>query len=200
MKNKNLKMNLQMFAENGENGENVNGEAKGGTQASNNIDYNKIKNLLDGTLAAKEKTVLNSYFKQQGLSQEEVEKAIATFKTEKEKNTPDVNKLLEDLEKAKKKTNDALIEKEAFLMASKLLVDINTVPYLLKLADLKDIIKEDGSVEKTELEKALKKVVDDVPAFKVKTAFNGFTQVGKEQEKNAQTPSDELLKKAFGVK
>lgn len=50
------------------------------------IDYGKIQQMLDGTLAAKEDTALKAYFKQQGLSQEEVEQAIAAFKAEKAKN------------------------------------------------------------------------------------------------------------------
>ena len=35
------------------------------------IDYDKIQKMLDGTLSAKEDTVLKAYFKQQGLSPEE---------------------------------------------------------------------------------------------------------------------------------
>ena len=41
-----------------------------GQQASPAIDYAKIQQMLDGTLAAKEDTALKAYFKQQGLSQE----------------------------------------------------------------------------------------------------------------------------------
>ena len=37
------------------------------------IDYSKIQQMLEGTLAAKEDTALKAYFKQQGLSQQEVE-------------------------------------------------------------------------------------------------------------------------------
>ena len=47
------------------------------------IDYGKIQQMLDGTLAAKEDTALKAYFKQQGLSQQEVEQAIAAFKQQK---------------------------------------------------------------------------------------------------------------------
>ena len=47
------------------------------------IDYDKIQQMLDGTLAAKEDTALKAYFKQQGLSQQEVEQAISAFKQQK---------------------------------------------------------------------------------------------------------------------
>lgn len=51
--------------------------------AAPQIDYGKIQQMLEGTLAAKEDTALKAYFKQQGLSQQEVEQAIATFKEQK---------------------------------------------------------------------------------------------------------------------
>ena len=59
--------------------------------AAPTIDYGKIQQMLsDGTLAAKEDTALKAYFKQQGLTQQEVEQAIAAFKQQKAANTPDV--------------------------------------------------------------------------------------------------------------
>lgn len=61
--------------------------------ATPQIDYGKIQQMLDGTLAAKEDTALKAYFKQQGLSQQEVEQAIATFKEQKAANQPNVEAL-----------------------------------------------------------------------------------------------------------
>ena len=87
-----LPMNLQLFAEpaGGAGGEGVGGAQtqQQGAQASQQaaspiIDYAKIQQMLEGTLAAKEDTALKAYFKQQGLSQEEVEQAIAAFKQQK---------------------------------------------------------------------------------------------------------------------
>lgn len=64
------------------------------------IDYGKIQQMLDGTLAAKEDTALKAYFKQQGLSQQEVEQAIAAFKQQKAANTPDVGAMQTQLTQA----------------------------------------------------------------------------------------------------
>ena len=94
-----LPMNLQLFAEpaGGAGGEGVGGAQtqQQGAQASQQaaspiIDYAKIQQMLEGTLAAKEDTALKAYFKQQGLSQEEVEQAIAAFKQQKAASQPDV--------------------------------------------------------------------------------------------------------------
>lgn len=92
MKHGRLPMNIQFFAEpeGGAPGNDSNPPVAGGPNASQQIDYEKIQQMLDGTLKAKEDVALKSYFKQQGLSQEEVEQAISTFKAEKAKNTPDV--------------------------------------------------------------------------------------------------------------
>jgi hypothetical protein len=78
-----LPMNLQLFAEpaggaggteplaGGQNQQQT--QTQTGQQASPAIDYARIQQMLEGTLAAKEDMALKAYFKQQGLSQEEVE-------------------------------------------------------------------------------------------------------------------------------
>ena len=50
--------------------------AQGGpNQTPPAIDYAKIQQMLEGTLAAKEDTALKAYFKQQGMSEEEMKQA-----------------------------------------------------------------------------------------------------------------------------
>ena len=67
------RMNLQLFAEpaggaeppaGGQNQQQT--QTQTGQQASPAIDYAKIQQMLEGTLAAKEDTALKVYFKQQG--------------------------------------------------------------------------------------------------------------------------------------
>ena len=55
------------------------------------IDYDKIAQLVSGKQTATEDSVLKGYFKQQGLSQEEMNQAIATFKQQKAASQPDVS-------------------------------------------------------------------------------------------------------------
>lgn len=83
------RMNLQLFAEptGGAGGTEPPAGGKGqqtppatgqqtGQASPPQIDYAKIQTMLEGTLAAKEDTALKAYFKQQGLSQGEVEQAM----------------------------------------------------------------------------------------------------------------------------
>ncbi len=104
------------------------------------VDYAKIKQMLEGTLAAKEDTALKAYFKQQGLSQQEVEQAISAFKAEKAKNQPDVNALQAQLAQAQAAVQKAQIENAAAMAAVSLGMEANTIPYMLKMADLNGVL------------------------------------------------------------
>ena len=112
---KTLPMNLQLFAEGGDGNSDQNAggdngqvghaflmDASGsimhhngqvGQQSGQNnqqtagVDYDKIQAMLDNATAKKENAVLKSYFQQQGLSEEEISQAIATFKENKAQQT-----------------------------------------------------------------------------------------------------------------
>lgn len=150
------------------------------------IDYDKIQQMLDGTLAAKEDTALKAYFKQQGLSQQEVEQAIATFKQQKAAQQPDVagmqnqiNEAQTQLTAAQKMAQQAQIESAATIAAVGLGVDAKTIPYVLKLADFSKVVGTDGSIKAEEVQAALNKVLEDVPALKPQEASGrGFRQIG----------------------
>ena len=143
------------------------------------IDYGKIQQMLDGTLAAKEDTALKAYFKQQGLSQQEVEQAIAAFKQQKAANTPDVGAMQIQLTQAQEAAKQAQIQNVAILAAVSLGIDAKTIPYILKMADLSQAVGQDGKVNEENLKAALNKVLEDVPGLKPQAAgTTGFVQVG----------------------
>ena len=139
-------------------------------QASNTIDYNKIQEMIDGRHAKTEDSILKSYFEKQGLSKDEMESAINTFKTQKANQANAQNKELTDTQASLQKTqleNQRLkIEKKAFEFVDDLNVDNKTMPYLLKMADLSKCADKDGNVLEDTLKTALQKVIDDVPGLK----------------------------------
>ena len=193
-----LPMNLQLFAEpaGGAGGEGVGGAQtqQQGAQASQQaaspiIDYAKIQQMLEGTLAAKEDTALKAYFKQQGLSQEEVEQAIAAFKQQKAASQPDVAAL-----------QQAQMQAAATMAAVSLGIDAKTIPYVLKMADLGQVMGQDGKINDEALKAALNKVLEDVPALKPQTpGSSGFIQVGAASGQQQTQTTDDALKKAFGL-
>lgn len=196
-KNIKMPMRLQFFAQPGAAGsgsstnepETANQEPNNQNQSNQNgtqIDYGKIQQMLDGTLATKEDTALKAYFKQQGLSQQEVEQAITTFKEQKAANQPDIagmqNQITEaqaQLAASQKAVRVAQVESAATMMAVSLGIEAKTIPYILKMADLSQVIGEDGNINKESLKTALNKVLEDVPALKPQAdGKTGFTQVG----------------------
>lgn len=143
------------------------------------IDYGKIQQMLDGTLVAKEDTALKAYFKQQGLSQAEVEQAIAAFKQQKAANTPDVGAMQAQMAQAQAAAQQAQINSAAVMAAVSLGIEASTIPYVIKMADFSQVAGQDGKINEETLKAALNKVLEDVPALKPQaSAASGFVQVG----------------------
>lgn len=196
-----LPMNIQMFAEGGEGNPGGGGGEPAPQQGQNvQIDYNRIQQMLDGTLAAKEDTALKAYFKQQGLSQQEVEQAIAAFKTQKAANTPDVNAMQTQLGEAQQAAQKAQVENAAIMQAVQLGVDAKTIPYLLKMADLSGVLDKDGKISEETLKNALNKVLEDVPALKPQAQQQTGFQFGASGSNQQQANQNDQLAAIFGNK
>lgn len=203
-----LPMNLQLFAEpaGGAGGEGGAQTQQQGAQASQQaaspiIDYAKIQQMLEGTLAAKEDTALKAYFKQQGLSQEEMDQAIAAFKQQKAASQPDVAALQQQATQAQALAQQAQMQAAATMAAVSLGIDAKTIPYVLKMADLSQVMGQDGKINDEALKAALNKVLEDVPALKPQAAGStGFIQVGAASGGQTQQTVDTELDRIFGVK
>ncbi|MFT4107736.1 MAG: hypothetical protein QM657_18435 [Lacrimispora sp.] len=165
------------------------------------IDYDKIAQLIAGKQAATEDSVLKGYLKQQGLSQEEMTQAIAAFKEQKAASQPNVNAIQIQLTQAQETARQAIIENAATLAAIGLGVDVKTVPYVLKIADLSQAMGQDGKINDEAMKNALNKVLEDVPALKPQPGqASGFVQVGVPGQSGTTSAVDAELDKIFGVK
>ena len=127
------------------------------------FDYDKLASLITGKQSVTEDTVLKSYFKEQGLSADEMKEAIGAFKKQKAKNTPDFAKMQSEVESANNAKLMAEVNQSATLEAVKQGVDI---------ANFSKAVT-DGKVNAEKLTEAVKKVLDDIPALKGKPAENG---------------------------
>lgn len=169
-------------------------------QSTPTIDYDEIAQLISGKQATTEDSVLKGYLKQQGLSQEEMSQAIATFKEQKVASTPDVNAIQAQLAQAQAAAQKATIENAAAMAAISLGLDAKTIPYVLKMADLSQVMGQDGKINDETMKSALNKVLEDVPALKPQaTGSTGFVQVGAASGQQQALASDDALKKAFGL-
>lgn len=167
---------------NGDQGGNPAGEQQGQQTQQKEappIDYGKIQQMLEGTLAAKEDTALKAYFKQQGLSQQEVEQAIESFKEQKAANQPNVEALKQQANVAMAEARQAQIQQAATMAAVGMGISVTSIPYVLKMADFSQAVGQDGKISNEKLTEALNKVLEDVPALKPQDVGNtGFLQVG----------------------
>lgn len=186
-------MNLQKFAEGGSGDGGAAGasRADGGTspagaQQTPQFDYDKLASLIAGKQTVTEESVLKGYFKQQGLSKEQMDQAIASFKQQQAANQPDVagmqNQITEtqnQLTAAQAAAQAAKVETAATMMAVSLGLDAKTIPYVLKMADLSQAVGQDGKINEETLKTELNTVLEAVPALKPQAdGKTGFTQIG----------------------
>ncbi|MBQ8803473.1 MAG: hypothetical protein IJZ53_07570 [Tyzzerella sp.] len=195
-------LNLQFFAEPGGD---PTPPAKDPTSTGEQIqtpqfDYQKLADLITGKQSVTEDTVLKSYFKQQGLSPEEAQQAIAAFKQQKAASQPDVGALQTQVTQAQQQAQQAMIERDSYLLAGELGVDSKTMPYILKMADLSDVVGTDGKVAQDKLKEALNKVLETLPQLKIQTQQATGFQFGAPGTTSTQTAVDKQLDNIFGIK
>lgn len=193
-KKENLKlpMNIQFFAEPGEpsGGDGKQQDPHGNQQQQNQqqtvpeIDYDKLSQLIAGKQSVTEDSVLKGYFKQQGLSKEEMKQAIESFKQQKAANEPDINAIQHQANAAQIQAQQAMIERDAMMLSNELGIDLKTMPYVLKMADMSQVIGDDKKIDQEKLKEALNKVLEDVPQLKPQpdNSQTGFRQIGVGQQ------------------
>ena len=208
-----IPMNIQKFAETpagtaGENGGDGNGEGTGGGSASaGQIDYEKLASIVAGKQSATEESVLRGYFKQQGLTKEQADQAIATFKQQQAEKQPDIAGLQRQisdgnaaLEAAKKAALQAQVESAATMAAVAIGLDAKTIPYVLKMADFSQAVGTDGKINSEELKNAVNKVLEDVPALKPQAQQQSGFRFGAPGAGTQPGGQDDQLAAIFGNK
>lgn len=192
------------MSENNQNQQtNEQNQQSGNNQNQPAFDYDKLAEIINGKQSVAEDTVLKNYFKNQGLSSDEMKQAIAAYKEKKAKDTPDVGQLQTSLSTAQSDLMKERINTAAMKEALKQGVPLASVDYLLRMADLSKVTGEDGKISDDALTAAVKKVLDDVPALKgsagdSKKGFDKIGGDGKDSENNDETMK--VYRTALGLK
>lgn len=163
------------------------------------IDYGKIAEIVANGTAQKESAILKSYFTQQGMSAEEMTAAIAAYKEQKAKNTPDIGEIQTQLSQAQNAALQAEIQRVGTLEAISMGIDVKTVPYVLKMADMSGVTAEDGKINQESLKNAISKVLEDVPQLKPQQGGTGGIKFGADGSSGSKSADNEALKAAFGL-
>ena len=128
------------------------------------------------------KAALKSFFSQRGLSEEEATAAIGEYLENKKKNTPDLGELQNSVAAERAARMKAQLREAGTLEAVRQGVAAASIPHVLKLADYSGCADKDGNISADKLSEAIKKVLNDVPAFKAAAETGGGVRVGGDGE------------------
>ena len=169
------------------------------------FDYEKVASILDGKMRATEESVLKGYAKQQGLTGDEMAQAIEAFKREKASRAPNIDALngqITDLEDALLEAqSDALYAQAnmvAMRMASELGVESSMIPFLMKVADLSDVVDE-GEIDREALMESLSAVLDEIPQLRTSPQSEKSTGFRIGADKRQIPSTNDELATIFGV-
>ena len=166
------------------------------------IDYGKIEAMINKGTQQKENAILNSFFEQQSMAEDEVKTAITTYKAEQgkkaeEQKTAYANMQAEN-EQLKAQILQSNINAKATDIGLDMGVDKNAVGYLIKMADLSKAVNEKNEISEEEIKNAFEEVLKNVPALKASVNSNTGFKVGADsvQQENDKT---NMLRKVAGL-
>ena len=191
---KERRMMLQLFAD--DEGSDGNSGANGGLSGANSptggqgagFDYEKLAQIIAGKQTATEDSVIRGYFKQQGLSKEEMDSAIKAFKAEKAKNDPE-KKLAELQAKLDQHDREKVLAKQ----------NVRSEDYDYVMFKASQNVNDS-----TTFEKAVEAFLKDNPRFKNSGGAGGYRvdlgggNTGKGKAENTNSTINDIIRKGFG--
>lgn len=189
---------------------NSNPNAQSATGQNNNtnqpqnagIDYDKIQEMINTRNSKTEESILKSYFEKQGLSKDEMESAITEFKNNKIQKELEANQnsvaMQNEIATLKAQVLQAQINDLASKCATDMGVELKTIPYLVKMADLTNVKGEDGKLSEEAMKTALNDVLEALPQLKNQAHEDnkGYQKIGSDGN-NQNEKIDDVLKEIF---
>lgn len=202
-------LNIQLFAEGGDNGA---GGGTGGDPGAHGdtttfqIDYDKIAEAISKRTAGAETNLLRGYLKQQGLTGEELNQAVNSFKQQKA--TAQQNAIQEhenmklENQKLKAQIINSNIDSKLTSLAVKEGIANDKIPFLAKLISRDGLTDDKGNIIDDKVKEAMNTVIKAFPDFKgnAQQNNNGFQQIGGGGSQQSPSTVDDQLDAIFGVK
>lgn len=192
------KINLQLFADGGEGGTGAQGEAAGagtGTGAQNGTyTYQQAEEIATARADRAEKAALKSFFQQQGMSESEVQQAMADYKANKEKNKPNIS----EIEKERDEANKELINLKNEKVLSGMKVKSEDLDYVM--------FKVNGLVtDKKDFKAAAEEWLKENPRYKEGGGYRVTTSTnssgsGESTANNPNEAINNIIRNSFGRK
>nr|DAX75634.1 MAG TPA: Major head protein [Caudoviricetes sp.] len=143
----------------------------GGSGSQGTYSYAQAEEIANARAERAEKAALRSYFQQQGMTEQQVNQAIADYKDQQKKNQPNVTQLQQDLENSRNEVQR--MKNEKFLSSKGVKADdLDYVAY--KVSKMVD--------DKTTFEKAAEEYLKENPRYVGGNTYRVSTSSGSSSE------------------
>lgn len=164
--------------------------AQGGGNSSKTYTQEEVNRFVTEREERAAKAALKDFYQKQGLTEDEANQAIKTFLDEKKKNSPEAvnGQLSQQLAETQKELAKERLHNVAEKAARTLGADEKSIDYIVRLTDFTDSVN-DGEISIEKVTEAVKKVMDDIPAFK-KAENESGVKVGGDGEQKDKSDKD----------
>lgn len=165
-------------------------DAQGGGNSSKTYTQEEVNRFVTEREERAAKAALKDFYQKQGLTESEANQAIKTFLDEKKKNSPEAlnGQLSQQLAATQKELEKERLHNVAEKAARTLGADEKSIDYIVRLTDFTDSVN-DGEISVEKVTEAVKKVMDDIPAFK-KAENESGVKVGGDGEQKDKSDKD----------
>lgn len=165
-------------------------DAQGGGNSSKTYTQEEVNRFVTEREQRAAKAALKDFYQKQGLTEDEANQAIKTFLDEKKKNSPEAvnGQLSQQLAETQKELEKERLHNVAEKAARTLGADEKSIDYIVRLTDFTNSVN-DGEISVEKVTEAVKKVMDDIPAFK-KAENESGVKVGGDGEQKDKSDKD----------
>lgn len=165
-------------------------DAQSGGNSSKTYTQEEVNRFVTEREERAAKAALKDFYQKQGLTESEANQAIKTFLDEKKKNSPEAvnGQLSLQLAETQKELAKERLHNVAEKAARTLGADEKSIDYIVRLTDFTDSVN-DGEISVEKVTEAVKKVMDDIPAFK-KAENESGVKVGGDGEQKDKSDKD----------
>lgn len=179
-------------------------EAGSAAQATTRTDYDAIFQKLDSILDKRSGGIARSALKDNGIEEGEAQEILAAYRQQKadaaKQQTEALTKLQNENQQLRAQMLESRLTAEATAQAGTLNVAPESVPYLLRLADLSGAVDEQGGISKEKVTEALNKVLEDIPALKQQPRqAAGFQPIGGDGKDPTNAEAEDRMRSWFGL-
>lgn len=167
-------------------------------------DYTALFEKLDAILDKRSDGIARSALRDNGIAEEEAREIVTAYRQQKAGAAQQQNQALAALQQENQQLKTQMLQSqlnaEAMAQAETLNVAPETVPYLIRLADLSGAVDDKGAVNKEAVTQALNQVLTDIPALKQQAnQSRGFVPIGGGGADRQAASLEDSMRGAFGL-